>query len=161
AAAGLALAGLMVYARGGMRWLRAMWGRWTQARLVVRLAGVVGGLLVAAAGGWLLVKQTNQITHGNGSLFESRGQFWAAALDQFPSRPVVGVGPDLSPWLYARYASIPPDFFAPHAHSLIFQILSGSGLLGLAALLLLGGAAAVLLWRKWRAAGSSFEIACL
>ena len=30
-----------------------------------------------------------------------------------------------------------PDFFAPHAHSLPLQILSGSGILGIAALVLL------------------------
>ena len=159
-AAGLAvLAGLIGYAFGAKRWVsawRSTWKRWPVRSRLAAIGGMVG-LLVAGA--WLLSKESQNLTHG--SLLASRLEFWSAAWDLFKSRPLSGVGPDLFGWFYSRYASIPPEFFAPHAHSVVLQILSGSGLFGLGALVYLGGAIAFRLWQQWRSNGQQVETACL
>jgi len=143
--------------------LRRHWPAWRARWQRLGRAAQIGGLLGAAAGavglGWLLVRQSQHITHG--SLFQSRQDFWGAAWQLFLRQPLTGAGPDLFPWYYSATTSIPPNFFAPHAHSLVFQILSGSGLVGLAALAWLGLAAAVRLWRHWRADGRTLLAAGL
>jgi tetratricopeptide (TPR) repeat protein/O-antigen ligase len=161
-AAGAGLIVLIVmlgYAHGARLWVRAWQSTWVRWGPVAKLTAIGGLLLSAVLGAWLLAKQSQQITHG--SIFEARQHFWSVAWDLFKSRPLTGVGPDLYPWYYSRYTSIPPDFFAPHAHSVIMQMLSGSGILGLGSLLLLAGAAAVRLWRQWIADGRPVETACL
>jgi O-antigen ligase len=133
-----------------VRWQRL--GRGGQAGLVViALAG-------AAGAAWLLIQQSQHITHG--SLFQSRQEFWSAAWELFLRQPLTGAGPDLFPWYYTATTSCRRTF-APHAHSLIFQLLSGSGVVGLAALAWLGAAAALRLWRHWRTDGQSLLTAGL
>jgi tetratricopeptide (TPR) repeat protein len=153
------LVAMSAYARGAQTWVRDLRSGWLRSHAAVRLATIGGVLLALAAAAWLLLKQSRQITHA--SLFESRGLFWSAAWDLFKSRPLTGVGPDLYAWYYSRYASIPPDFFAPHAHSVIMQILSGSGVLGIGALLLFAGACTIRLWQRWEASSRAFEMACI
>ncbi len=134
---------------------RSAWQRLNGPTRPLALGGIV---LAGGAGVWLLLRQAQHITHG--SLFDSRREFWSAAWDLFKSRPLTGVGPDLYAWYYSRYASIPPEFFAPHAHSLIMQTLSGSGVVGLGALLFLGAAVAFRLWQHWEATGRQLELTC-
>jgi O-antigen ligase len=161
-ACGLSLATLcilLIYRRGGLDWLRSALAQWGRQRRSLRVASIVGLIAAAVGAAWLLAKQAQHITHG--SLIDSRLFFWTVAWDLFKRQPLTGSGPDLYPWFYPRYTSIPPEFFAPHAHSLIFQILSGSGLLGCAGLIVLVVCAAWLLWRAWRAAGRPVEQAAL
>ncbi|NJL06481.1 MAG: hypothetical protein HC911_16570 [Chloroflexaceae bacterium] len=87
-------------------------------------------------------------------LTDSAGRqvFWRRAVEFFAERPVLGVGPE---GYATRYATVEPHsrfFRAPHAHSIYFSILSEAGLLGIAALLALAGAAGMIWWRGWRTA---------
>jgi tetratricopeptide (TPR) repeat protein len=139
------MAVVLIYRRESSLQLPALRQRWHQTNLGLKLTALAGLLAALSGGGWLLAKQSQNITHI--SLLQSRQPFWLAAWQLFQMRPVTGVGPDLYAWFYSRFASIPPDFFAPHAHSLPLQILNGSGLLGLAGLAVLVAAAAMRLWR--------------
>jgi Tfp pilus assembly protein PilF/O-antigen ligase len=132
---------------------------WQRQAILYRATALATVLVVTAGGVWLLLKEAQHISHGN--LFESRQQFWSVAWRLFIGRPWTGVGPDLFGWFYSRFASIPPDFFAGHAHSLVMQILSGSGILGFAALLGLTVMTARRLWQQWLATGRLFEVAGL
>ena len=161
-AGGAALAALgllLVYQRGGVAWLRGMVRRWNNRSWILKTASLLGLCLAAGGAAWLLLRQARQITHGE--LFDSRSQFWPVAWDLFKRQPLNGAGPDLFPWFYSHYYSIPPDFFAPHAHSGLLQILCGSGLLGLAGLIVVAAGAARLIWRAWRASNGSVETAAL
>jgi tetratricopeptide (TPR) repeat protein len=159
AAALIVMIVMLGYAYGARLWMRAWQSTWVRWRPVAKLTAIGSLTLAAGLGAWLLARQSNQITHAG--IFEARQQFWTVAWDLFKSRPLTGVGPDVYPWVYSRYASIPPDFFAPHAHSVIFQMLSGSGIVGLGSLSLLAGAAAVRLWKHWIANGRPLETAGL
>ena len=101
-----------------------------------------------AAPGPVLDRETvSRLTHTAG-----RRVFWRRAREFFAERPLLGVGPE---GYTTRYATVEPDsrfFRAPHAHSIYFSILSEAGLLGIAALLALTGAAGVIWWRGWRTA---------
>jgi O-antigen ligase len=161
-AAGLSaglLGALLVYARGGQAGLRALWARWQRFNALARMATVGVLVLMVLAAAWLLIKESQQITHGG--IFEARSQFWSAAWELFKSRPLTGAGPGLFPWSYSRFDSIPPAFFAPHAHSLIFQTLSDSGLVGLAALLVFCAVLARRWWTLWQTNGRPVELMCL
>jgi tetratricopeptide (TPR) repeat protein len=138
-----------LYARG-----LAMWGGLPAA---ARWLAVFGTLIGAAMGVSLLAAQSRHITHG--PLFSSRDVFWRVAWQMFATQPLTGAGPDLFPWFYTRWVPSPPNWFAPHAHSLILQVLSGSGLMGVAALMALAGAAARQLWRRWRGYGDALLVA--
>ncbi|MGH2522451.1 MAG: O-antigen ligase family protein, partial [Anaerolineales bacterium] len=122
--------------------------RWRRWPLPVRLGSFTFALGLLAAGGWLFVRQSQHATHG--SLLFSRQGFWLPAWNLFLAHPLTGAGPELYPWFFPLSYSIPPDEVIPHPHSLIFQLLSGSGLIGLGAALGLGAAGALRLWRRWQ-----------
>ncbi len=153
------LAGLWAL-RGDLRQQWPIWrARWQRLRRAGQAVLALGTLAAVASAAWLLSRQSQHITHG--SLFQSRSEFWGAAWQLFLRQPLTGAGPDLFPWFYSATISIPPNFFAPHAHSLVFQILSGSGLVGLAALAWLALAVATRLWRHWRTNGRTLLTAGL
>jgi hypothetical protein len=64
-----------------------------------------------------------------------RWQFWSAALSEFREHPVLGGGAGSYETWWAQHGSLP--YFVRNAHSLWFETLAETGLLGL---LLLGGA---------------------
>ena len=148
AGVGLAtLAALVVLRLDGKSSLTSLRARWhalsAGARWLLALTGL--GLLII--GGGLLAAQSQHITHG--PLFSSRQVFWMVAWRMFQIQPLTGAGPDLFPWFYSRWVASPPEWFAPHAHSLLMQVLGGSGLVGLGALLGFGAAGTWQLWRRW------------
>lgn len=142
---------------------RERWSAWVAnwqsrpwpMRLTVLGVGLSGLFLVS----WLLIRQTSHVTHG--SLFLSRQEFWGPAWTLFTTQPLTGTGPDLYPWFYPALTPASSNWLPPHAHSLIFQILSSSGLLGLGALLLLAGTAGLKLWRVWQNAADKTLAAAL
>lgn len=80
-----------------------------------------------------------------------RDTFWQRALEFFAERPLLGVGPA---GYVTRYSEVEPYsrvFVAPHAHNIYLQVLSEGGLLGVGALLVLGGVALRVWWRGWLA----------
>jgi O-antigen ligase len=74
-----------------------------------------------------------QAANGNG-----RYQFWQAALDASATHPWKGIGPGTFEFWWARHATT--DGFIRNAHTLYFETLAETGIIGLA---LLGG---LLLW---------------
>jgi hypothetical protein len=67
--------------------------------------------------------------NGNG-----RYQFWKSAVDAFEAQPIRGIGAGTYEYWWARHATLPG--FLRNAHSLLFETLAESGLVGF--LLLLG-----------------------
>jgi tetratricopeptide (TPR) repeat protein len=160
AAAALATIGGLLATKTGTH---VFWARlrslWQQQRLLSRILLVMAALAIIVGTTWLLTKETQVVTHGN--LFQSRDTFWSAAWSLFLAHPLTGSGPELFPWYYPHFVSIPPEFFPPSAHSVLMQVLSGSGLLGIAALATLAAILARRLWGQWRATGGSIEAAAL
>ncbi|MCC7359370.1 MAG: O-antigen ligase family protein [Anaerolineales bacterium] len=157
-AATLGVFALLWALRGDLRRYWPTWrARWQSLGRVGQAAAALGALAAAAAAGALLLRQSQHITHG--SLFQSRQEFWGAAWALFRLQPLTGAGPDLFPWYYTATTSVPPGFLAPHAHSLVLQVLSGSGLVGVAALGWLAAAAALRLARQWHAGGRELPVA--
>jgi hypothetical protein len=74
----------------------------------------------------------SHLLSGNGS---GRWQFWASAVDEFKTDPVVGRGAGSYESWWAQHASF--TYFLRNAHSLYLEVL---GELGIVGLLLLGGA---------------------
>lgn len=134
----------------------ALWQRQSWVARASLIALGVGGLIV---GGWLLARQSQHATHS--ALFESRQIFWQPAWQLFLASPLTGTGPDLYAWFYPRATSIPPGEVVPHAHSLVFQLLSGSGLLGFGAALSVAIAGGFKLWRRWQNDGDKVMTAAL
>jgi O-antigen ligase len=132
AAVGLAALALLAALRTDRRAvLSSLRLRWRGLPVAARwLVGLLGLATVALAA-WLLAAQSQHITHG--PLFSSRQTFWMVAWRMFQTQPLTGAGPDLYTWFYTRWVAAPPQWFAPHAHSLPLQVLGGSGLLGASA----------------------------
>jgi len=140
-----AMIGLLLWeARDRIKPWIVRWRRWPSLVRVglalLPIGPVIGGV-------WLLVRQAQHPTHG--SFLFSRQPFWGPAWALFTSSPLTGTGPDLYPWFWPLFASVPPNEVVPHAHSLIMQLLSGSGLVGLGAALGLFIAGGLKLWRRW------------
>lgn len=125
------------------------WTHWQRWPVVWRigLSGVAVILLGLAAG--LLVRQAQHVSHG-GNLIDSRRYIWSPAWQVFIEQPLLGRGPDLYAWWYARFDSVPPAEILPHPHSLPLYLLSGSGLIGAGAALGMLVVGAIQLWRRWR-----------
>jgi tetratricopeptide (TPR) repeat protein len=116
------------------------------------LWGLAGLLLVViiAVGGWLLLRQAMQPTHG--AILESRSEYWGPALQNFLAYPIFGEGLNTFSNALMAAHSTPPFGIYLHAHSIPFTVLSTTGLIGFAiflVLLVLGGKA---LLKRLRAA---------
>lgn len=149
--------GLLSLKKSGQTYIQAGLTRWRTLPGWVQLTilAIAGIFLVGLA--YLFWRQTIQISHPE--FFTSRQYIWGPAWENFLARPLVGVGPGLYTWLYSKYASIPPEWLAPHAHSILFQALNDSGLPGLLAGLALLGSAAYLLWQRWHTHPDYWETA--
>lgn len=93
------------------------------------------------------------VTDENFSVVE-RIAHWVAALRMWEQAPWLGVGP-------GNYATVYPTVRLPrwegalgHAHNIYLNVLAETGVLGLAAYLLLWGGAILWTWRKFRHAAS-------
>src|SRR5262249_12248133 len=118
------------------------------AAAAVLVAAVVAGAPGAVAQRWDDFKQPsgvvaprseatvfNRLEAANGN---GRYQFWQAAVHATASDPLRGIGPGTFEFWWARHATT--DGFIRNAHSLYFETLAETGIIGLA---LLGG---LLLW---------------
>jgi O-antigen ligase/Flp pilus assembly protein TadD len=126
---------------------------WANLKSRPWLWGLAGWLLVVivAVGGWLLLRQAMQPTHG--AILESRSEYWGPALQTFLAYPIFGEGLNTFSNALMAAHSTPPFGIYLHAHSIPFTVLSTTGLVGFAiflALLVLGGRA---LFKRLRAVG--------
>jgi hypothetical protein len=89
----------------------------------------------------------------------TRLQLWRAAWTMWLAHPWLGVGPDNFRLTYGRYAGIDRPDPRVHANSMYLEALSGAGLFGLAALLVLVASCLGTLVRRTRAADGDSRIA--
>ncbi len=147
-------AGLMTLAALGLwraQWL-ARWRRgWQQGAWRSWRVGVLAGVAVLAVGGlaWLVYRQWNHPSH-QGGLLTSRDYLWQPAWQAFVASPLVGQGPFTFGSLYMRFNAVPPSPLYIHAHSVYFNFLAETGLLGITALAILAVTAGLALWRQLR-----------
>jgi len=90
---------------------------------------VVLGAVVSAG----LYRQAMHPTHTN-SIIGARSYLWIPAWQSFSRSPLVGEGPFTYISQYVKVHSVPPHEFFVYAHNLYLDVLSGSGILGLAVL---------------------------
>lgn len=135
-----AVAGLLVIAavtirdRGGWQvfnrvrqFLRQRW----QLATVLALVGIVVVVFVVwVAAGQLVNPQKTTVS-------DARVEFWGPAWRAFLQRPILGQGPLTYGSAYLRYNSVPPHGFYAHAHNTLINLLVESGLVGVAAFLIL------------------------
>ena len=128
-AAGLAVVGGLSF-RTGYEQLDAVKNFFTKnsAKRNVLLGLGAAGLGVI---GWMLYQQTVHPTHTN--LLASRREFWIPALNAFLESPLLGKGPYTFISQYLQYNSVPSKQIFVYSHSIYFDTLSSSGILGFAA----------------------------
>jgi O-antigen ligase len=133
---------------------------WRVLRSKAQLAAVLGIGLAVAAVGWFasdqfrgrIERSVTVVTQRDADTASSgRMSLWRTAAAMALDHPINGVGVRSFRHAYRQYAA-PDDFFvskgetAMHAHQIVLEILTETGLLGLLAWL----AGAVLAWRAWR-----------
>jgi O-antigen ligase len=85
----------------------------------------------------------------------SRPQLWRNAFRMATARPWLGFGPDNFRHVYGRYAGLKQWDTRVHANNMYLEVLAGSGLVGLCALLSLTTASGLVLWQRVRHASDS------
>ncbi|NMC80602.1 MAG: O-antigen ligase family protein, partial [Chloroflexi bacterium] len=154
-AAGLACLGMLAFRNFRSRWF-SLWEWLRHRRALLSLLAVIA-LAGAAAVAYLLYRQAMQPTHG--SLFGSRAEFWGPAWNAFLQSPLLGKGPYTFISLYLQANSVPPKLLFVYAHNIYLDVLSGSGILGLAAFLWLVVAITRALWGAIRTGGEAGVVA--
>ncbi|NMB88273.1 MAG: tetratricopeptide repeat protein [Chloroflexi bacterium] len=131
--------------------LAGVW-RGLRRRPVVLAGGLLAGFAVLAGMAWLLYLQGLQPSHAD-SIFGARSVFWIPAWQAFTQSPLVGKGPYTFISLFLQHNSVPPWSLFVYAHNIYLDLLSGSGLLGLAGFLVLVGVVLQTLAGRLRQAG--------
>lgn len=88
---------------------------------------------------------------------------WGAAVRMWSERPLLGVGPDNFRLLYGGYSNLPYADPRVHSNNMYVELMAGTGLVGLAALLWLGvrSARATFIAARSDALGAGIAAACL
>ena len=88
-------------------------------------------------------------SHGSNP-FSGRLGIWSAAIEIWQKYPIFGAGPGRFGYEYLNTnQSIPPNFWATHAHSLPMQVLTEFGLFGLVCFTVLLVSIIVWVWRQY------------
>lgn len=129
---------------------------WLASSMVLIVLFLASGGAHAVSRAWrefknpgLQVTQSQQNTEGRlGSVSgNGRYQYWSSALDAFSRHPIGGVGAGSFQLWWTAHGSI--SSYVVNAHSLFFETLAETGLLG-AALLLAMGAGLTGILQRWR-----------
>ncbi len=91
----------------------------------------------------------------NGTLVPGRWELWSAALRMFRERPLLGIGPDNFRLLKWKHMEVPKGDETILANSIYLELLSGTGILGLASFLWLLWAAGRCALAEIRSGGPS------
>jgi O-antigen ligase len=130
---------------------------WLASGMVLSVVFLASGGPHALSRAWrdfknpgLQVAQGQQNTEGRlGSVSgNGRYQYWSSGLDAFSRHPVGGVGAGTFQLWWAAHGSI--SSYVVNAHSLYFETLAETGLLGAALLLLAFGAGLTGIFQRWR-----------
>ena len=79
-----------------------------------------------------------------------RQLLWTTALAVARDHPLLGVGPDNFRQVYGRYLSLVTWDTRVHANNVYLEVLAGTGIVGLAAVVWLAIAMGRSLWKRWR-----------
>lgn len=123
--AGLSVIGLVYFFLKREKW-QPLWEKFKSNRRLVGLSLAAVALAVLAAG-FILYRQLSHPSHGG------RSEIWTPAIQAFLSSPVIGKGPFTFISAYLQANSVPYAIPYDYAHSIYFDLLSGTGFLGLAA----------------------------
>lgn len=119
---------------------------WRRKLLLGLLIALVMAALALVA--WQQLSFTGDTTHA--PVTTARDIYWEAAFNAVRKDALTGAGPNMYPIYLMQIWSTPPARPYLHAHSFPFQVAAESGILGLAALLVLVG---FIIWRAahaWR-----------
>lgn len=142
--AGIGCLGMLSIQVAPVKWF-SLWNR-IRERRVIMISVVLAGVAVLIGLGWLLSKQVLHPTHA--PILSSRMQFWGPAWKAFLRSPIIGMGPHTFISIYLQEYSIPPYKYFDYAHSIMFDLLSGSGIIGLLAFIWIGFEVVRSLWRR-------------
>ena len=124
-------------------WVEGSWIRYFSSVLV--LVGLLSGGVFAIDRFVQLFASRPSLGRGT---FGGRGEIWTNAIDVWRTNIIFGAGPGRFPFVYQNSGtSIPPGYWAGHAHSVFFQFLAEFGLIGFLALIML---LIVVSWRLWK-----------
>ncbi|MHC1784032.1 MAG: O-antigen ligase family protein [Anaerolineaceae bacterium] len=128
-AAGLLCLGLVYFRIKKDQWL-PVWEKFKKNRVLIG-GSVVILMVVGIIGGYLLFRQLSHPSHG------SRTEIWTPAIQAFLASPILGKGPFTFISAFLQANSVPPMIPYDYAHSIYLDLLSGTGILGLAAFIIL------------------------
>lgn len=121
------------------------WLRKHRIVTVLLVVGVISMLLIFA---WIFIEQSKLPTHG--TLGDSRSFLWSPAWQAFIASPVIGSGPYTYISFFMQQQSTPPSPLYLYAHSIYLDLLSGSGVIGLAAFVVMIVCLVIGLFRRFR-----------
>lgn len=81
-----------------------------------------------------------------------RPLLWRTALSVFRDHPWLGVGPDNFRFVSGRYLNLTTPDTRVHSNNTVLEVLTGTGLVGLAAVAWLAATLGAAMWRRWRTA---------
>jgi tetratricopeptide (TPR) repeat protein len=143
---GIGLLALMkVREAGGATYARQLWDI-LRTRWMISVTILILGIAGLAVIGWVALRQLDSPVKA--SAFEARTEFWVPAWRAFSRSPLVGNGPLTFGSIYLLGNSVPPSAFYPHAHSIFFNLLAETGILGVAAFGVLAATAFRALWNQ-------------
>jgi len=140
-------------------WLAVQRGwQWVRQHLLIALIGATLGLILLIGGARLALRQVKNPTKTD--VQDARTEFWVPAWRVFTEKPFLGQGPLTFGSAYLRINSVPPYGFFPHAHSIPFNLLAETGVVGTVGFGILAIAAFVSLGRQVRVLkGEDFAVA--
>jgi O-antigen ligase len=128
-AAGLLCLGLVYFRMKRDQWF-PVWEKFIKNRVLIG-GSAIFLMAVGIMGGYLLIRQLTHPSHG------SRTEIWTPAIQAFLASPLLGKGPFTFISAFLQANSVPPMIPYDYAHSIYLDLLSGTGILGFAAFMIL------------------------
>lgn len=129
----------------------SLWNLVKNRKFLFAIAGLLLCVFLAVIF-FILYRQMFNPTHG------SRTEIWLPAINGFLSSPLWGKGPFTFVSLYLAENSVPPYLPFDYAHSIYLDLLSGTGLIGLASFLWLITTIFFVLWRQLKIDSKNWAI---
>lgn len=135
------------------------WWNWFQKHRIISILIAMVLVIVVTGSGLMVYKfLAGHPSHGSG-IFGSRTPIWQTAISIWESSPLFGSGLGRFGLAYLQASeSVPPDYWATHAHNTFLQALAESGIAGLGALLLLVVSTIIIFIRKWRNSSTKTKV---
>ena len=109
--------------------------KWLREHKIFLILLIIGIVILALVFAWIFIQLSNQPTHAK--LGDSRGFLWNPAFQAFSASPLIGSGPYTYISFFLQQNSMPPSPIYLYAHSIYLDLLSGSGVIGLAAFIVM------------------------